>query len=337
MLLLLTAGTAYGYSISNVYQGGTGVSSFTSNSLLYSNSTGNALAFTSTSTLSIGGTAVATSDSTWTLHNSYPATCTNQFVRAIGDTNTCASVAYTDMSAMTSANFAGLISNETGTNLLVFNTSPTFQTNILVQNSTTNIGLGTTTPWGYLSVGNHNGGTEPIFVVASSSSAVATTTHFIINQFGNVGVGTTTPSNKFSVQGDSYFSGQTFFGATTTSTSTGGYLGVISSMKNLSFQSGTTTAWTATTSGAYIAKAVAPFTGTIRNAYCSTDVGTLGVDIYHTSTHLNYIPTASTTANLFTFTTNNTFTRGEVIYLSAGTPASSPTSLTCTLGITETP
>jgi hypothetical protein len=35
----------------------------------------------------------------WTTHDSYPAACTNQFIRQIGDTNTCASVATTDFAS----------------------------------------------------------------------------------------------------------------------------------------------------------------------------------------------------------------------------------------------
>ena len=81
---------------------------------------------------------------------------------------------------------------------------------------------------------------------------------------------------------------------------------------------------------------VIPFAGTIRQAICDTDAGTLGVDIYHTSTHLAYL-NASTTKGTVKFTSNNTVTAGETLYMVAGTPASSPTSLTCTIGITETP
>jgi len=39
-----------------------------------------------------GSVCPVDSDGTWTLHNSYPAACTNQFVRGLGDTNTCETV-----------------------------------------------------------------------------------------------------------------------------------------------------------------------------------------------------------------------------------------------------
>lgn len=63
---------------------------------------------------------------------------------------------------------------------------------------------------------------------------------------------------------------------------------------------------------------------------CFTDAGTVGVDLYHASSHLNYIPTASTTNNVITFTTNNTMTAGDKVFADIGTPASSPTKISCT-------
>ena len=56
-----------------------------------------------------------------------------------------------------------------------------------------------------------------------------------------------------------------------------GYSGVVSSLRQLGFQTGTTTTWTGSTTGAYINKLVVPFAGTIRQAICDTDTGTLGV------------------------------------------------------------
>ena len=104
----------------------------------------------------------------------------------------------------------------------------------------------------------------------------------------------------------------------------------------MTLSTATTTAWTATTTGNYIPTTVAPFAGTIKTAQCTTDTGTLNVDIYHTSTHLSLL-NASTTVGTVAFGSNNTFTNGEKIYLSAGTPASSPTAVSCTLAIIQTP
>jgi len=51
-----------------------------------------------------------------------------------------------------------------------------------------NVGIGTSTPWGNLSVSSSNSST-PEFVVASS-----TATNFVVTNSGNVGIGTTTPA-----------------------------------------------------------------------------------------------------------------------------------------------
>ncbi|MCX6788062.1 MAG: DUF5011 domain-containing protein [Candidatus Kaiserbacteria bacterium] len=59
-----------------------------------------------------------------------------------------------------------------------------------------NIGIGTTTPWGLLSVNANAIGAAPQFVVGSS-----TATNFIVTNAGNVGIGSASPSAKFSVDG----------------------------------------------------------------------------------------------------------------------------------------
>ncbi len=70
------------------------------------------------------------------------------------------------------------------------------------------LGVSTTTPWARLSVGAHNQAlTSPLFVVASSSDAVATTTHLIVTGAGNVGVGTSTPVTTLAVVGSTYTTG----------------------------------------------------------------------------------------------------------------------------------
>jgi hypothetical protein len=72
------------------------------------------------------------------------------------------------------------------------------------------MGLGTTTPWAKLSVGAHNQSlATPLFAVASSSTGVATTTHFVVTGGGKVGIGTSTPWRTFSVNGTAAFTGLT--------------------------------------------------------------------------------------------------------------------------------
>lgn len=143
--------------------------------------------------------------------------------------------------------------------------------------------------------------------------------------FGNTIATNATTTNATSTTG--YFSG-------VLSGLQNGFTGRISPVKRLSYITATSTAWTATTSGAYLPPIIAPFAGTIQTAQCSTDAGTLNVDIYHTTTHLALF-NASTTVGTITFSSNNTVTNGEKMYISAGTPASSPTVLSCTLSITE--
>ncbi len=79
---------------------------------------------------------------------------------------------------------------------MVLSASPTFTGTITAAalNTTGSLGVGTSTPWGLLSV-NPNGITGPAFVVGSS-----TLTRFVIDNGGNVGIGSTTPARKISVQ-----------------------------------------------------------------------------------------------------------------------------------------
>jgi hypothetical protein len=68
-----------------------------------------------------------------------------------------------------------------------------------------NLGIGTTSPYAKLSV--HANATETnrnLFVVASSTAS-ATTTHFVITNSGKVGIGTSTPSRKLDVSDASSF------------------------------------------------------------------------------------------------------------------------------------
>jgi hypothetical protein len=100
-------------------RGGTGVSSFTGDQILYTNHAGNALLTTSTSTLSIGGNAATvTTDANLT-----------GAITSVGNA--------TALGSFTSANLSGALTDETGSGSAVFATSPTLTTpNIGVANGT---------------------------------------------------------------------------------------------------------------------------------------------------------------------------------------------------------
>lgn len=98
---------------------------------------------------------------------------------------------------------------------------------------TGNLGIGTSTPGTALGVTGAGVFTGPLtFTWLNATSTIATSTlstgglavgtnQFIIQQTsGSVGIGTTTPSQLFSVHGNSYHSGTSFFGAAITATST---------------------------------------------------------------------------------------------------------------------
>jgi len=93
------------------------------------------------------------------------------------------------------------------------------------------------------------------------------------------------------------------------------------------FTYATTTAWTGTTTlplgPAYIAE-------TWNGIQCFTDAGTLIVQVGD-GTNFTNANQSSTTVGTTNFTTNNTFTAGEKRYFRAGTPASSPTTISCTI------
>lgn len=80
--------------------------------------------------------------------------------------------------------------NGVGNDNLLFNTNWIQR---MIINNNGNVGIGTTSPWGLLSV-NANGISGPQFVVGSS-----TKTDFIITNTGNIGIGTTTPTTMFQV------------------------------------------------------------------------------------------------------------------------------------------
>jgi hypothetical protein len=139
------------------------------------------------------------------------ATSTNAFA-GILLTNTAsfgatATSSFNSAGALTLASALGLSSGGTATTTfynggVVFSdgtklTQATTPSSFFWDNTNTRFGLGTSTPWGELSVNANNIGSVPQFVVGSS-----TKTDFIVNYDGDVGVATTTPWGLLSINPD---------------------------------------------------------------------------------------------------------------------------------------
>jgi len=109
----------------------------------------------------------------------------------------------------------------------------------------------------------------------------------------------------------------------------GGAAVTLQQSENKSFSYATSTAWTGTTT-------IPLETGygeVWNNAKCFTDVGTLNVQFGYGSASTTLF-NASTTIGTVTMTPNNTMTVGNKVKVDIGTPASSPTRITCTVNDT---
>lgn len=143
-------------------------------------------------------------------------------------------------------------------------------------------------------------------------------------------------------------------GTTTQATSTNLYVssqqvnlnstfpGVVSGLRYISSQTGTTTTWTGTTSLAYVPFSVAPFTGTIRQIFCkaTSTQAFLGVSAFINSKPItpSYF-VASNTVGTISVTGNNTFNVGDSIGFLAGTTTTDANAygISCSFGSTQTP
>lgn len=173
--------------------------------------------------------------------------------------------------------------------------------------------------------------------------ANASTTALTVGNYGNfagkLGVGSTTPAFPFSVQtvGSEFYITST--GEVVGRDQTNAWTGRISPTHNLALATGTTTTWTASSTGAYSPFVVAPFAGTIQDIRCLTDAGFLGVNVQIAGSSLTpaYL-VASTTVGKVAYTASNTFTIGQKISMDVGTTTTSVAkTISCTLDVTETP
>jgi hypothetical protein len=103
----------------------------------------------------------------------------------------------------------------------------------------------------------------------------------------------------------------------------------------LTFAYSTTTAMTGTTT---LLLGTAPAGLTFTKAQCYTDAGTMNVQFKYGTTPTLVTPmfNASTTIGTVSFTANNTPAAGNTIKVDIGTPATSPTTISCTATATVT-
>lgn len=150
----------------------------------------------------------------------------------------------------------------------------------------------------------YTGGSPGNFSVNTSQN-IATLSNLTSNGFVKTGGGT----GALSVDTSTYLTSVTMYPAFTYATSS---------------------AWTGTTT---IPLAPAYVNETWNGVKCFTDAGTLNVSFYDGTNRMDLL-NASTTVGTFTLSTNNTFTASEKRYVDIGTPASSPTKISCTVSKT---
>lgn len=222
-----------------------------------------------------------------------------------------------------------------------------------------NVGIGTTSPYGLLSV--MAPATSPeLASIFNVSYQQGSSYHNVFNvastSAGNssIGIGTTSPWAMLAINPTATLGNNAAFaiGSTTQTTfyinnagrviakdTTNNWTGTLSPTSLAEFGTGTTTAWTASTTGsAYSPFKPAPWSGTLRRAVCLTDASFLGVNISIAGTSVTpayFI--ASTTGGSIAITANNTFTTGQKILVDFGTTTTSGAkAIDCILYVTET-
>lgn len=144
---------------------------------------------------------------------------------------------------------------------------------------------------------------------------------------------------------------QAWFGGTATTSidSTGkltvqdtnnSWSGIVSPTRSFVLQTGTTTTWTATTSGAYVPTITMPFAGTLKQVRCQATSTIAFLTVMPRINHTATTPSSfvsSSTVGVIKFTANNTFVAGDVISIYVGTStAHAATSDTCTFDAIQT-
>jgi len=255
--------------------------------------------------------------------------CTNQFVRSLSALGiaTCATVANTDL---TNSTISGISLGSNLADLTATNSTLTFSGTYNGGTARTiGLNLSNANTWTVNQTFNYSSSTaySSFAVSSSTTSFIGTLTGAIISATQRL---VTVISAAFtpSVEGE--------FGADTTSNQwkyfSGGAVRVVSPTLYSTFTYSTSTSWTGTTT---IPLGTAFVAETWTGVQCFTNTGTANVSIYDGTNRMNMF-NASTTVGTVTLSTNNTWTAGEKRYVDIGTPASTPTSVSCTIAKTIT-
>lgn len=300
--------------------------------------------------------AILTSGGAGTLGIYAGTSCTNQFVRSLSGAiaATCATVGAADVSL---ANLTATDSTLTFSGTYTGATARTIGLNLTNQNNWTGRQ-------------NFTNASSTLFSATYAQIGGTATTTFLTN--GNVGIGTSSPFTSLGVTGvitansinatsttqTSTFSGIlavltrliTVISATFTPTTegeigidssgptqlkyfAGGAVRTLTPARFASWSYATSTAWTGTTTRQLGPAGMNETWGDVK---CFTDTGTVQVSVYDGTNRMNWI-NASTTVGTTTLSSNNAFVQSEKRYVDLGTPASSPTQVSCTATITTDP
>lgn len=229
-------------------------------------------------------------------------------------TNCVTSIAQTYGSAQNGVIVFGTSTTAISGDWGITNSSGTFTLNIPSASASVR-GLLTSTDWT-----TFNNSADFGWLFTNSATWVSTST--IFNLAGGV---MSTASSTFQdlKVGSLSVTDTTFTGATDFSLST------VTIEQQWAFSLATTTAWTGTTT-----RALGPAYSaqTWKGVKCFTDTGTLQVSFNDGTNRMNWF-NASTTVGAITLTSNNAFSLGEKRYVDIGTPASSPTAVSCSVSV----
>lgn len=245
------------------------------------------------------------------------ANCTNQVINGISAVGAGNCVSVSD--AMLSSTFVKTLTVTTGQGVsgsFTAGATPALSLTLGALTGVTSFnGLIVTANNGTITTGIWNGTTVAIANGGSGSTTAPVSQLLYGGASAYQSVATTSPTLG---------SGFTYSG--TFGSLVGGVAGTLQGIEHPSFAYATTT-WVGTTT---ITLQVG-YGEVFNSVRCVTNAGTVGVDFYHAASHLDYIPTASTTKNTFAFSTNATITDADTVFVDLGTPASSPTKVTCTI------